>query len=198
MVQVSRPDSKNSTRKSIDLGRQFFHYFWHHVLIIKNRCSGYQIQSEPVQNHICTSFFFNFREYELQGLPEQREYWKTMAIFLKRSVGQKIKTSPAAPANYSLSTYYRGLYALRVTPRYQTQQRKWSLTTPWYAGWAGSAIWEITFLTKMWLDHCFSIFSLFRQSLELIFSEIKEKWCANVILDWFWLHLVARTSILND
>ena len=48
------------------------------------------------------------------------------------------------------------------------------------------------------VDHCFSIFSLFRQPLELVFSEIKEKWCANVILDWFWLNLVARTSILND
>ena len=48
------------------------------------------------------------------------------------------------------------------------------------------------------VDHCFSIFSLFRQPLELIFSEIKEKWCTNTILDWFWFNLVARTAILND
>ena len=65
---------------------------------------------------------------------------KTMAILTKRSVGRKIKTSPAAPANYSLGTHYRGLYALRVTPRYQTQQGKWSLTTPGYAGSAGMTI----------------------------------------------------------
>ena len=34
--------------------------------------------------------------------------------------------------------------------------------------------------------YCFSIFSLFWLPPELIFSEIKGKWCWNVILGWIW------------
>ena len=52
--------------------------FWHHALIIKNRCASYQIESEPVQNQIWTLFFFNLLEFQLQRLPEHREYWKTV------------------------------------------------------------------------------------------------------------------------
>ena len=78
MVQVSRPDSKNSTRKCMMLERYFFHYFWHGVLIVHVRCRRVRIRSDSVPIHVCTPFGFNFLEYELQGLPEQREYWKTV------------------------------------------------------------------------------------------------------------------------
>ena len=46
--------------------------------------------------------------------------------------------------------------------------------------------------------NCFSIFSLFWLPLELIFSEIKGKWCWNVILDWIWsIDGVPASHILN-
>ena len=53
---------------------------------------------------------------------------------------QKLKLTRRWPVYYSLSLYILGIYALRVTPRYQTQQGKWSLTTPGYAGSAGLTI----------------------------------------------------------
>ena len=44
----------------------------------------------------------------------------------------------------------------------------------------------------------FWLFLLFWPYRELKLEQIKEKQCANVILDWFGLNSVAGTSIIND
>ena len=73
MVHTICPGEQFLNRKSVTEAFCKMVNFWHHVLIVKNRCASYQIESEPVQNHICTSFFLNLLQFQLPIWSEQRE-----------------------------------------------------------------------------------------------------------------------------
>ena len=113
-------------------------------------------------------------QFELSVFKENSIFWRKLPF---RYFNVKIKTSSPPTPYYSLSLHILWIYALRVTPRYQTQQGKWSLTTPGYAGSAGMTIWEIAFLMKYdaaYVYYYFSLFSLFWPYRELKLKQINK------------------------